>query len=121
MTEPACAAVQATPRVDLPAEKIKALTERIQDAGTEVVKAKVCNGRPCPRPCSCIIFSIPMRTGESRGLDPFFGWIPACSNYHGSGRTPCSHLLGCPLLEACEQPGTNPCQGQACKRACMQM
>ena len=37
----ACAAVQATPRVDLPAEKVKALTERIQDAGTEVVKAKV--------------------------------------------------------------------------------
>ena len=38
--------VQATPRVSLPAEQIKALTLRIQDAGTEVVKAKVglCKG-----------------------------------------------------------------------------
>ena len=33
--------MQATPRVNLPADKIKALTLRIQDAGTEVVKAKV--------------------------------------------------------------------------------
>ena len=33
--------VQATPRVSLPAEQLKALTLRIQDAGTEVVKAKV--------------------------------------------------------------------------------
>jgi hypothetical protein len=32
---------QATPRVDVSPEKAKALTERIQDAGTEVVKAKV--------------------------------------------------------------------------------
>ncbi len=35
---------QATPRVDVSPETAKALTERIQDAGTEVVKAKVqCN------------------------------------------------------------------------------
>ena len=33
--------LQATPRVSLPAEQIKAITLRIQDAGTEVVKAKV--------------------------------------------------------------------------------
>ena len=33
--------MQATPRVDVSPEKAKALTERIQDAGTEVVKAKV--------------------------------------------------------------------------------
>ena len=32
---------QAQPRVNLPADRIKALTARIQDAGTEVVKAKV--------------------------------------------------------------------------------
>jgi malate/lactate dehydrogenase len=32
---------QAQPRVDLPADKAQALTARIQDAGTEVVKAKV--------------------------------------------------------------------------------
>merc|ERR1712112_160465 len=31
---------QCTPAVDFPAEQLKALTERIQDAGTEVVKAK---------------------------------------------------------------------------------
>ena len=31
---------QATPRVNVSAEVAKALTERIQDAGTEVVKAK---------------------------------------------------------------------------------
>lgn len=31
---------QATPRINLPADKVKALTARIQDAGTEVVKAK---------------------------------------------------------------------------------
>ncbi|CAK0787085.1 hypothetical protein CVIRNUC_010301 [Coccomyxa viridis] len=35
---------QATPRVDVSAEKAKALTERIQDAGTEVVKAKAGKG-----------------------------------------------------------------------------
>ncbi len=33
--------VQATPRANLAPATIKALTERIQDAGTEVVKAKV--------------------------------------------------------------------------------
>ena len=33
--------VQATPRVNLSEGEAKALTERIQDAGTEVVKAKV--------------------------------------------------------------------------------
>lgn len=33
--------VQARPRVQLPQDRVKALTERIQDAGTEVVKAKV--------------------------------------------------------------------------------
>jgi hypothetical protein len=33
--------VQAVPRVQLPQDRVKALTERIQDAGTEVVKAKV--------------------------------------------------------------------------------
>merc|ERR1712038_1197076 len=31
---------QCTPPVDFPADQLKALTERIQDAGTEVVKAK---------------------------------------------------------------------------------
>jgi malate dehydrogenase len=31
---------QCTPAVNFPADKLKALTERIQDAGTEVVKAK---------------------------------------------------------------------------------
>merc|ERR1711887_275669 len=31
---------QATPAVEFPADQLKALTERIQDAGTEVVKAK---------------------------------------------------------------------------------
>ncbi|XP_045119652.1 malate dehydrogenase, mitochondrial-like [Portunus trituberculatus] len=31
---------QATPSVEFPADQLKALTERIQDAGTEVVKAK---------------------------------------------------------------------------------
>lgn len=31
---------QATPKVNFPQDKIKALTERIQEAGTEVVKAK---------------------------------------------------------------------------------
>jgi len=31
---------QCTPSVDFPADQLKALTERIQDAGTEVVKAK---------------------------------------------------------------------------------
>ena len=31
---------QCTPAVEFPAEELKALTERIQDAGTEVVKAK---------------------------------------------------------------------------------
>merc|ERR1712133_285916 len=31
---------QCTPAVEFPAEQLKALTERIQDAGTEVVKAK---------------------------------------------------------------------------------
>jgi len=31
---------QCTPRVSFPADQLKALTERIQDAGTEVVKAK---------------------------------------------------------------------------------
>lgn len=31
---------QCTPAVDFPADQLKALTERIQDAGTEVVKAK---------------------------------------------------------------------------------
>ena len=31
---------QATPRINLPADQVKALTARIQDAGTEVVKAK---------------------------------------------------------------------------------
>ncbi|XP_043190041.1 malate dehydrogenase, mitochondrial-like [Amphibalanus amphitrite] len=31
---------QCTPSVSLPADRLKALTERIQDAGTEVVKAK---------------------------------------------------------------------------------
>ena len=35
---------QATPRLALPAERAKALTERIQDAGTEVVKAKAGTG-----------------------------------------------------------------------------
>ena len=29
------------PRLQLPQDRVKALTERIQDAGTEVVKAKV--------------------------------------------------------------------------------
>ena len=33
--------VQATPPVRLPQVQLQALTERIQDAGTEVVKAKV--------------------------------------------------------------------------------
>ena len=32
--------VQSRPRVELPPHKARALTERIQDAGTEVVKAK---------------------------------------------------------------------------------
>ena len=36
---------QATPRVDVSADKAQALTERIQDAGTEVVKAKACSSR----------------------------------------------------------------------------
>merc|ERR1719492_644073 len=31
---------QCTPPVEFPADALKALTERIQDAGTEVVKAK---------------------------------------------------------------------------------
>ena len=31
---------QCTPKIELPADKLKAMTERIQDAGTEVVKAK---------------------------------------------------------------------------------
>merc|ERR1711978_184403 len=31
---------QCTPSVEFPADQLKALTERIQDAGTEVVKAK---------------------------------------------------------------------------------
>merc|ERR1719495_2432337 len=31
---------QATPAVEFPSDQLKALTERIQDAGTEVVKAK---------------------------------------------------------------------------------
>ena len=31
---------QCTPAVEFPADTLKALTERIQDAGTEVVKAK---------------------------------------------------------------------------------
>lgn len=31
---------QCTPKVEFPADQLKALTERIQDAGTEVVKAK---------------------------------------------------------------------------------
>lgn len=33
--------MQAQPRIHLPADKAKALTERIQNAGTEVVEAKV--------------------------------------------------------------------------------
>jgi malate/lactate dehydrogenase len=33
--------LQAVPRLQLPQDRVKALTERIQDAGTEVVKAKV--------------------------------------------------------------------------------
>ncbi len=33
--------LQATPKVDLSKEKAKALMERIQNAGTEVVEAKV--------------------------------------------------------------------------------
>jgi malate dehydrogenase len=35
---------QARPRLQLPQERVKALTERIQDAGTEVVKAKAGKG-----------------------------------------------------------------------------
>eukprot|EP00884_Botryococcus_braunii_P001761 jgi/Botrbrau1/11586/Bobra.247_1s0007.1 len=35
---------QATPRANLSAEQVKSLTERIQDAGTEVVKAKAGKG-----------------------------------------------------------------------------
>jgi hypothetical protein len=35
--------LQAVPRLQLPQDRVKALTERIQDAGTEVVKAKVSN------------------------------------------------------------------------------
>ncbi len=31
---------QCTPKVEFPADQLKAMTERIQDAGTEVVKAK---------------------------------------------------------------------------------
>ena len=34
---------QARPRANLPEDQLQALTERIQDAGTEVVKAKVCS------------------------------------------------------------------------------
>ena len=34
---------QATPKVDLSKDKAKALMERIQNAGTEVVNAKVSN------------------------------------------------------------------------------
>ena len=47
-------ALQATPRVDVSADKAKALTERIQDAGTEVVKAKACSSRHVASalPCS---------------------------------------------------------------------
>lgn len=33
--------LQAQPRVHLSQQQLQALTERIQDAGTEVVKAKV--------------------------------------------------------------------------------
>ena len=40
--------MQATPRVEVSADKAKALTERIQDAGTEVVKAKACNYSMAP-------------------------------------------------------------------------
>lgn len=47
--------LQATPRVNVSAEKAKALTERIQDAGTEVVKAKVGNLPPFDAiPCHCV-------------------------------------------------------------------
>ncbi|XP_025834281.1 malate dehydrogenase, mitochondrial [Agrilus planipennis] len=35
---------QATPKVSFPADQLKALTERIQEAGTEVVKAKAGTG-----------------------------------------------------------------------------
>lgn len=36
-----CACVQSEPRIQLPSDKAKALMERIQNAGTEVVEAKV--------------------------------------------------------------------------------
>ena len=36
--------VQSEPRINLPNDKAKALMERIQNAGTEVVEAKVCGG-----------------------------------------------------------------------------
>ena len=39
---------QATPKVDLAKDKAKALMERIQNAGTEVVEAKVRSLLPAP-------------------------------------------------------------------------
>lgn len=62
-------ATQARPRLQLPQERIVALTERIQDAGTEVVKAKVSIAQTelVRRPCSVYNWSIPPGS-----------WLPCC-------------------------------------------
>ena len=55
MTMVLAGCLQAKPRVELPADKAQALTARIQDAGTEVVKAKVWP-LGATRPCGTIFY-----------------------------------------------------------------
>ena len=49
--------MQATPRLSLSDGEAKALTARIQDAGTEVVKAKVAHPPHSPFPPSCLQYA----------------------------------------------------------------
>ena len=48
--------LQTKPRVDLPADKARALTARIQDAGTEVVKAKARPLAPPKAQCGDVMY-----------------------------------------------------------------
>lgn len=75
----------ATPRLQLPDDRARALMERIQDAGTEVVKAKVsllpcqCSlqGRgPTPQLCAETLLTMVMVRSSPVLLGG--GWVREC-------------------------------------------
>ena len=90
---PCAFCLQCTPKVEFPQDQLTTLTGRIQEAGTEVVKAKAGAGRSQGQP-RALVRVCTEDTSTWQGAGPFLSFTSICLTCHPPVRGQLSLLGG---------------------------